>query len=112
MMVDALGREVRFKYFGGYARQEGERIRRRIAGSDEGGLLVAEVILEVLGHAEGLDLLAPEDGLHQLVRGEVLLVLRVLKLLLLEVSPEPLDNLGPGQLLVLLGADNGGKLLR
>lgn len=34
-----------------------------------------------------------------------------LKLLLLEVSPEPLDNLGPGQLLVLLGADNGGKLL-
>ena len=67
------------------ARQEGERIRRRNAGSDEGGLLVAEVILEVLGHAEGLDLLAPEDGLHQLVRGEVLLVLRVLKSQLIRI---------------------------
>ncbi len=33
---------------------------------------------EELGHAEGLDLLLAEDRLHHLVRGEPLLVLRVL----------------------------------
>ena len=32
-----------------------------------------------------------------------------LEVLLLEVGPEPLDDLAPGQLLVLLGAHNGGQ---
>jgi hypothetical protein len=35
--------------------------------------------------------------------------IRYLKVLLLEVGPEPLDDLAPGQLLVLLGADDGGQ---
>jgi hypothetical protein len=70
------------------------------------------VILEILGHAKGLDLLLAKDRLHQLVRGEPLLVLRVLEVLLLEVGPEPLDDLAPGELLVLLGADNGGQRRR
>jgi hypothetical protein len=35
--------------------------------------------------------------------------LTYLEILLLEVGPEPLDNLAPGQLLVLLGADDGGQ---
>ena len=34
---------------------------------------------EELGHAEGLDPLAAEDRLHELVRGEPLLVLGVLQ---------------------------------
>ena len=32
-----------------------------------------------------------------------------LEILLLEVGPEPLDDLAPGQLLVLLGPHNGGQ---
>ena len=39
---------------------------------------LGEVLLEVLGHAECLDLLLAEDRLHRLVGGEPLLVLRVL----------------------------------
>jgi hypothetical protein len=37
------------------------------------------------------------------------LKLLYLEILLLEVGPEPLDDLAPGQLLVLLGADDGGQ---
>ena len=40
---------------------------------------LAEVLLEVLGHPEGLDLLVSEDGRHQLVGGEPLLVGGVLE---------------------------------
>ena len=58
-------------------------------------MALVDVLLEVLGHAEGLDLLVAEHGLHELVRGEVLLVLRVLQLLLLEVGPQPLHHLRP-----------------
>ena len=65
------------------------------------------MFLEILCHSECLDLLSPEDGLHELVWGEPLLVGRVLEVLLLEVGPQPLDDLGPGQLLVLLGAHDG-----
>jgi hypothetical protein len=36
------------------------------------------MVLQILGHAEGLDLLLAKDGLHQLVGGEPLLVLGVL----------------------------------
>ena len=53
------------------------------------------MLLEVLGHAKGLDLLLAEDRLHELVRGEELLVLGVLEILLLQVGPEPLHHLGP-----------------
>ena len=60
----------------------------------------------MLGHAEGADLLAAEDGLHGLVGLEELLVLGVLQLVLLDVGPEPLDHLGPGELLALLAPDD------
>ena len=68
------------------------------------------MLLEVLAHAKGLDPLVAEDGLHSGVRGEELLVLRVLEVVLLQVSPEPLDHLGPGDLLPALGPDDGGEL--
>jgi hypothetical protein len=64
------------------------------------GCSVGEMSAQELGHAKGLDPLAAEDWLHQLVRSEPLLVLGVLEILLLEVGPEPLDDLAPGQLLV------------
>ena len=51
------------------------------------------MLLQVLGHAETLDLLSPEDGSHGLVGGEPLLVLRVLELVLLQIGPEPLGAL-------------------
>ena len=54
---------------------------------------VDEVALQVLGHAETLDLLGPEDGCHGVVGGEPLLVLGILQILLLEVGPETLGAL-------------------
>ena len=54
---------------------------------------------EVLGHSEGLDLLGAENFGHLLVRDEVLLVLGVLKVVLLDVSPQVLDALGTAGLL-------------
>ena len=51
------------------------------------------MLLEELGHAEALDLLLPEDGLHGLVGGEPLLHLRVLQVLLLQIGPQLLDDL-------------------
>jgi hypothetical protein len=41
--------------------------------------------------------------------GSATLNLIYLEVLLLEVGPEPFDDLAPGQLLVLLGAHNGGQ---
>ena len=78
-----------------------------------GNLLVGvgQMLPDVLAHRESLDPLAPEDRLHSCVRGEVLLVLRVLEVFLLQVSPEPLDDLGSGDLLSLVSADDGGELL-
>ena len=73
-------------------------------------LRVGQVSLEELGHAEGADLVLPEDGLHLGVGLEVLLVLGVLELVGLEVSPDPLDHLWSGQLLPLLGTDQVGQL--
>ena len=69
------------------------------------------MILEELAHAEGLHPLVAEDGLHGGIGGEELLVLRVLEIVLLQVGPEPLDDLGPGDLLPALGPDDGGELL-
>ena len=51
------------------------------------------MFLQVLGHAEGLDLLGSEHGGHGLVGGEPLLVLGVLEVVLLQVGPETLDDL-------------------
>ena len=51
------------------------------------------MFLEVLGHAEGLDLLGSEHGGHGLVGGEPLLVLGVLEVVLLQVGPETFDDL-------------------
>ena len=51
------------------------------------------MFLEVLGHAEGLDLLGSEHGGHGLVGGEPLLVLGILEVVLLQVGPETLDDL-------------------
>ena len=48
---------------------------------------------EVLGHAEGHDLLLAEDGSYEFVGGEELLVSGILKVLSLEVSPKPLNDL-------------------
>ena len=56
-------------------------------------LRVGQVGLEELGHAEGADLVIPEDRLHLGVGLEELLVLGVLEVLLLQVGPEPFDNL-------------------
>merc|ERR1712210_37515 len=51
-------------------------------------LRVGQVGLEELGHAEGADLVVPEDRLHLGVGLEVLLVLGVLELVGLEVGPD------------------------
>merc|ERR1712045_1066522 len=73
-------------------------------------LRVGQVALEELGHAEGADLVLSEDGLHLGVGLEVLLVLGVLELVRLEVGPDSLDYLGPGQLLTLLGSNEVSEL--
>ena len=72
---------------------------------------VGQVGLEELGHTEGTNLVLSEDGDHLGVGSEVLLVLGVLQLVGLDVGPEPLDHLGPGELLVLLGSDQIGQFL-
>ena len=51
------------------------------------------MFLQVLRHAEALDLLLPKDGLHGLVGGEPLLLLRVLQVVLLQVVPQFLHYL-------------------
>ena len=66
--------------------------------------------LEELGHAERPDVFLAEDWDHVLVWLEVLLVLGVLELVLLDVGPELLNDLGPGQHLALLGAQHGRQL--
>ena len=71
-------------------------VKTVLVGSNTGNYeesRVGEVFLEVLGHAEGLDLLGSEHRGHGLVGGEPLLVLGVLQLLLLKIGPEPLDTL-------------------
>ena len=60
-----------------------------------------------LGHTESTNPVVAKDLGHLLVRVEELLVLRVLKVVLLEVSPQLLDALSPGSLLL---ADNVSEL--
>ena len=54
---------------------------------------VGEVLLEVFGHTEALDLLISEDGGHGSIGSEPLLVLGVLEFLLLQIGPESLHTL-------------------
>ena len=54
---------------------------------------VDEVSLQVLGHAEALDLLCAKDGGHGVVRGEPLPALGILQSILLEVGPQSLGCL-------------------
>ena len=51
------------------------------------------MLLQVLRHGESPDLLLSKDRGHGLIGGEHLLHLGVLEVLLLQVSPEPLDTL-------------------
>ena len=62
---------------------------------------------DALGHAEAADLLRAEDLGHLLVGDEVLLVLGILQVVLLDVGPEELHELGAGRLLL---ADEIGEL--
>ena len=55
---------------------------------------------EELGHAESADAIVAENLGHLLVGGEELLVLRVLEVVLLEVSPQKLDAFGTASLLL------------
>ena len=52
-----------------------------------------------------------QDGLQFGVGGEEPFVLRVLEVVLPQVSPEPPESLGHGDLLTSLGPDDGGELL-
>ena len=56
-------------------------------------LWLGEVLLQELSHGETLELLLPKHGSHGLIGGVVLLCLGILEVLLLQVSPEPLDTL-------------------
>jgi len=58
------------------------------------------VSAQELGHTESTNPVVAEDLGHLLVGVEELLVLRVLKVLLLDVSPQLLDALSPGSLLL------------
>jgi len=58
------------------------------------------VSAQELGHTESTNPVVAEDLGHLLVGVEELLVLRVLKVLLLDVSPQLLDALRPGSLLL------------
>ena len=67
----------------------------------------AEVSGQELAHGEGAHPLVSEDLGHLLVGGEELLVLGVLEVVLLDVSPQLLDALGAGGLLL---ADDVGEV--
>ena len=51
------------------------------------------MLLQVFHHGETLDLLSSKHGGHGLIRGVVLLGLRILEVLLLQIGPESLDTL-------------------
>ena len=56
--------------------------------------LSTEVFVEVLGHAEAIHLLVPEDIGHLLIWSEQPTIVRILQLVLLNIGPQPLNNLG------------------
>ena len=55
---------------------------------------------EELGHSEGTDFVVAEDLGHLLVGDEELLVFGILEVVLLDVSPQLLDALSTGSLLL------------
>ena len=81
-----------FKKVKTYATQYRDKRQHKWSGIVSRDLL-GEVFLQVLGHAEALNLLASEHLGHRLVRGEVLPVLGVLEIVLLQVGPEPFGDL-------------------
>jgi len=62
---------------------------------------------EELGHTKGTDAVIAEDLSHLLVGVEELLVFRILKVVLLDVSPQLLDAFGAAGFLL---ANNVGEL--
>ena len=62
--------------------------------------LSTEVFVEVLGHAEAIHLLVPEDLGHFLIWGEQPTVVRILQLVLLDIGPKPLNDLSTRCLLL------------
>lgn len=57
-------------------------------------LLLGNVLVEILGHAEAIHLLVPEDLGHFLIWGEQQTVVRILQLVFLDIGPEPGNTLG------------------
>ena len=72
-----------------------------------GSSFLGQVGADVLGHREAAHLVLAEDLGHLLVGDEVLLVLGILQVVLLDVGPEELHELGAGRLLL---ADDVGEL--
>ena len=56
--------------------------------------LLGEVLLQVFCHTETSDLLSTKNLCHGVVGGEKLFILWVLEVLLLQVGPQTLRNLG------------------
>ena len=81
-----------FKKVKTYATQYRDKRQHKWSGIVSRDLL-GEVFLQVLGHAEALNLLISKNGSHGGIRGEPLLVLGILQLLFLQVGPQPLDTL-------------------
>ena len=73
-------------------------------------LFLGHVLVEVGVHAVTMQLPLPEDWLHLLVRDDERLVLGILKVLLLGVLPELLDDLSLGQFLSFLSSNQSSKL--
>ena len=65
------------------------------------------MILEVLGHPEALELLHADDLEKLVVADGELLVLRILQIVLLDISPHLLDHFVTGS---LLSADDRRKI--
>ena len=81
-----------FKKVKTYATQYRDKRQHKWSGIVSRDLL-GEMFLQVLGHAEALNLLGSEHLGHRLVRGEVLPVLGVLEVVLLQVGPQPFGDL-------------------
>ena len=64
---------------------------------------------EDLGHTEGANSIGTEDFGQLLVRGEILLVLGVLEIVLLEVGPNQLGAFGAAGLLLANNASEVGR---
>ena len=71
--------------------------------------LGSEMVLEELNHSEGLELFLPEHLGHLGIRNDEQFAIRILKILLLDVGPDALDDLWPAELFVLADAHQFGE---